>query len=56
MQIVHIKGDKRECTSAYLNPDYPGYIKVEYQRQSQTYIERYLIAQFEERNPKKTTK
>lgn len=50
MFIIDINGSKRECVKAYVDKNYPGYVKVDY-KTTRTYSEWYPIDDFLKKNP-----
>lgn len=55
MNIVDVNGNLRECVSAAPDPDFPGFMKIEYKsknRKGYTHFEWYPIIDFVKNNPK----
>jgi len=50
MTIVDINGNKKECVAAYPDPDFPGYMKLEYNT-NRKYQNWYPILEFIKNNP-----
>jgi len=48
MDIIDINNRERECLRAYPDPNYPGFMRIQFKR----YHEWYTIAEFIELNPK----
>ncbi len=51
MKITDINGNQRECVKAYPDPNYPGFIKVEFKNPRRSYCEWYPIGEFMSKNP-----
>jgi len=51
MQIIDINGNTRECTKAYPDNSYPGYMKIEYKTEVRSYSDWYPIKDFVVNNP-----
>ena len=51
MVIFDINGNQRNCAKAYPDPNYPGYVKVEFVTPRRSYNEWYPIDEFNIRNP-----
>ena len=47
MKIIDINGSQRSAKKAFLDPDYPGYVRVEFRR----HHEWYSIKEFIKNNP-----
>lgn len=55
MNIIDVNGNLRECVSVAPDPNYPGFMKVEYKsknRKGYTHFEWYPIIDFIKNNPK----
>lgn len=51
MQIIDVNGNPRQCVKAYPDPNYPGFMKIEYQTKVRHYSEWYPIGNFITNNP-----
>jgi len=51
MHIIDINGNDRDCIKAYPDPNYPGYLKIEYKNQVRSYTDWYPIKDFLINNP-----
>src|SRR3990167_5931408 len=51
MKIIDINGNKRDCTKAYPDPDYPGYMRVEFETEVRRHHVWYPIEDFVKNNP-----
>lgn len=51
MKIIDINGEERNCVKTYPDPDYAGYMKVEYKNAVRSHHEWYPIEDFLKNNP-----
>lgn len=51
MKIIDLNGKEKECEKAYPDPDWPGYMRVEYKNPRRSYHVWYPIEEFKKNNP-----